>query len=237
MLLSLHAMDGKSVLVVDDDPLICWALAKDLSALNMSVSFIPSGMGALDEIRRTQYDLVFLDVRLPDANGIDLLEDFRELSPGTRVVVMTADADDWNRRRSIAAGALQFIEKPFELSSIRSLVRSMFGKYSETRRSPRYLCRVKVRIALLSPAPGAWGLDLENLAGVAEEVGAAGIRIATAFPLEAGQSVRLMPGRPDAGDSFPILLPPDGVAEVLWVARTPGGFDAGLRYLNPIPAS
>ncbi len=230
-------MEGKRVLVVDDDPLICWALVKDLSALRMTVRFMPSGLKALDEIRRAPYDLVFLDVRLPDANGIDLLKDFRELFPGIRVVVMSADADDGNRRRSIAAGALQFLEKPFELSSIRGLVRSMFGKYSETRRTPRYLCRVNVRVALLSPAPGAEGLDLENLSGVAEEVGPAGIRIATKFPLAAGQSVRLRFGHADSGDPFLTLLPPDGAAVVVWVARTPDGFVAGLRYLNPAPTS
>lgn len=124
MLLPSCGMKGKAVLVVDDDPLIRWALEKEFSSLGATVTLTGSGKTALDEIRATRYDLVFLDIHLPDANGIDMLDSVGTLSPGTRVIVMSADADEENRRRSIAGGAFQFLEKPFELPAVHGLVRS-----------------------------------------------------------------------------------------------------------------
>lgn len=237
MLLPSLAMHGKSVLVVDDDPLICWALARELSALQMTVHVNISGMMALDEIRRTAYDLVFLDIHLPDANGLDLLKDLRKISPETRVVVMSAHADEENLRRAIEEGALQFMEKPFELPALHRLVRSMFGSCPEARMNPLYFCRIPVRIALLSPAPRADGADIEYQAGIAEELGPGGVRLVTEYPLKAGQAVRLRIGPGGSADLSLPLVPPHGTAEVLWVTRTAGGFNAELRYLNPAPAS
>ncbi len=226
-------MKGKAVLVVDDDPLIRWALARELSALGVTVAYERSGGTALEEVRAAQYDLVLLDVHLPDANGIDLLGAIRRLSPGTRVIVMSADADEENRRRSIAAGALRFLEKPFDLSALHRAVRSALGVCADERRTRRHPCAIPVRIALVSPVPRAGELDFGDFVGIAREVGPRGIRIATVFPLEAGQAVRLRFGHAAPEDPLLALLPADGAAEVLWVIPTPDGFDAGLRYINP----
>ena len=120
-------MNGKTALVVDDDPLIRWALATELSSLGMTVAIAGTGRTALDVLGAGRHNLVFLDIHLPDANGIDLLGDIATLSPETRVVVMSADADEENRRRSLAGGALRFLEKPFELPVIGGLVRRALG--------------------------------------------------------------------------------------------------------------
>ncbi len=121
-------MKEMTVLVVDDDPLVRWGLEKEFSSLGAVVTLTGSGRTATDAIRATRYDLVLLDVHLPDVNGIDLLADVGTLSPGTRVIVMSADAGEENRRRAIAGGALRFLEKPFELSALRILVRGAFGE-------------------------------------------------------------------------------------------------------------
>lgn len=120
-------MIGRAVLVVDDDPLIRWALEREFSSLGATVTLTGSGKTALDEIRAIRYDLVFLDIHLPDANGIDLLGAIAAVSPATRVIVMSADADEENRQRSMAGGALQFVEKPFDLPVLHGLVRSALG--------------------------------------------------------------------------------------------------------------
>jgi DNA-binding NtrC family response regulator len=112
----------KAALVVDDDRLIRWALERQLAALGLAAHGAGNGADAAAELRARAFDLVFLDVHLPDANGIDLVPLVEATSPGAYVVVMSADASDEEVERASAGGA-QFLEKPFELSDIRALVR------------------------------------------------------------------------------------------------------------------
>jgi CheY-like chemotaxis protein len=70
----MFIMPSKSVLVVDDDKLICWALEKEFAGLGLSVHVVESGANALAELRGQPYDLVFLDIHLPDMNGLELLK-------------------------------------------------------------------------------------------------------------------------------------------------------------------
>ncbi len=227
------ATSSKRLLVVDDDHLICWALEQEFSADDLPVSICHDGKNALARIHAAPYDLVFLDVHLPDANGIEILEEIKKLSPGTRVIVMSGDAGTDTVRKAIAEGAEQFIEKPFDPSMIRGRVLGMFRDYPVPRKHPRYICRIPVRISLLAPLPPGAGLDLDNLGGVAEEVGAGGVRVATQYPLATGQVVRVRTGVPGPADAFVHLIPPNSTAEVRWMALAPEGFRAGLSFTKP----
>ncbi len=219
------------LLIVDDDNLICWALQQEFSGHNLAISVCHDGKDALGRIHAASYDIVILDIHLPDANGIALLEEIKGVSPGTRAIVMSADADAANVRRAIAAGAEQFFEKPFDPSMIRGQVLGMFRDYPVPRRHPRYICRIPVRISLLAPLlPGA-GVDLDKLSGIAGEVGAGGVRVETNYPLAAGQVVRVKVGAADAAAGpFLHLIPPRATAEVRWTAMAIAGFRAGLSF-------
>lgn len=220
---------GKQLLVVDDDRLICWALTQELSVQPLVVSVCHDGTEALVRIRAASYDLVMLDVHLPDADGIAILEEIKRRSPGTRVIVMSADADSGSIKRAIAAGAEQFIEKPFDLSTVRGRILGMFREYPVARRHPRYLCRITVRVSLLAPLPPGAAGDADCLNGIAEDVGAGGVRVATDYPLATGQIVRVNAETAPA-DLFAHLVPPNGTAEVRWTTLAPGGFMAGLSF-------
>lgn len=229
MLLAPYGMKGKTVLVVDDNPLISWALGKEFSSLGATVTLTGTGRTALDEIRAARYDLVFLDVHLPDANGIDLLVDIGTLSPGTRLIVMSADATEENRRRAIEGGVFQFIEKPFDISEIRKVLRTVAGDDLPRRKSPRYFCRIPVRLSIVTPVPEEPGLDVHNLTGVMADVGDGGLRVHTDYPLRAGQHLRV---RIEAeNDPLSKFLPPRRMAEVVWVEPKGGDVTSGLRFL------
>ncbi len=228
------ATPGVRLLIVDDDHLICWALEQEFSTRGLAVSHCHDGKDALDRIHAAPYDLVILDVHLPDANGIEILEEIKRVSPGTRVIVISADADAPNIRRAIAAGAEQFIEKPFDPATVRGRVLGMFRDYPVLRRHPRYICRIPVRMSLLAPLPPGAGPDLDKLSGVAEEVGAGGFRVATNYPLAAGQVVRVKTGAADSADPFLHLIPPHATAEVRWTTMAPEGFTAGLSFRKPL---
>ena len=114
--------DGKllRILVVDDEPLIRDMLCRFLD-INSSVMAVGSAEEALEEIRTQHYDLCFLDVNLPGMNGVEAMKIIKELSPSTKVAIMSGGYLCEDMKRQIAEGALEFIEKPFDLSRIREI--------------------------------------------------------------------------------------------------------------------
>ena len=110
------------ILLVDDENLILYSLGVTLRRDGSEVTAVANGKDALREIRRLPYDICFLDVNLPDANGLDLMKTVRQISPATRIVIMTA-ADLNNVQMSyLHNNACHFLPKPFNLDNVRSLV-------------------------------------------------------------------------------------------------------------------
>lgn len=222
-------MPEARALVVDDDNLISWALHKALSSLRLEVVVAGTGAEALACARAAAYEFVFLDIHLPDANGLDLLREIKLLAPGAKIVMLSCAGTAGNRRRAYESGAWQFIAKPFELAEVVSLVRSALGGHAEIRRFDRRLCHLPLRIAVLDSAHGA-GPEVQYLDATTLDVGAGGLRLHTGYPLCPGQWVRTSIA--DGEDSCAELVRSDAPAEVIWVVPESGGFTVGLRYMS-----
>jgi len=122
-LIAYHAgMTSLKVLIVDDNELVCLGLGRTLSRRNIVHHSVEDGKNALSEVRGTFYDLVFLDIHLPDANGLDLMQEIRRISPGTKIVILSSDGAENNVRRALAAGALRFMEKPYDNSEVMEVL-------------------------------------------------------------------------------------------------------------------
>ena len=223
-------MPQKKVLVVDDDPLICWALEKEFAGLGHSTRVVGNGADALSELRRQAHDIVFLDIHLPDGNGMTLLGEIERISPDTTIIVMSGDASETNRESAFAGGALQFLEKPFDLSEIHGILKSTLGEFAHKRKHPRHICRIPLRISVVEPAPEEAQYDLHNLSGMAADFGIGGLRLQTEYPLKVGQSVRV---RADTKyDHFLRIVPSESPARVVWVAPAEDKVMAGLQFVN-----
>jgi CheY-like chemotaxis protein len=222
-------MDRK-ILVVDDDQLVCWALEKEFAGVGLSTHVAENGSDALAELRRQPYDIVFLDIHLPDANGIELLREIDKLSPDAIVIIMSADASDTNRQRAYDGGAVQFLEKPFDLTEVRGVLMSTSGNYQQKRKHPRRICRIPLRISIVNPAPEDALYDLHSLGGTMADVGSGGIRLRTEYPLRVGQSIRAHAA--SGYDPVLKLLPPQATAEVVWVDPARDSYTAGLKFLS-----
>ena len=118
----IAGMTSMKVLIVDDNRLVCWGLGRTLSRRNIVHHAVGDGKNALSEVRGTFYDLVFLDIHLPDANGLDLMREIRRISPDTKVVIISSDGSENNVRRALAAGALRFMEKPYDNSEVMEVL-------------------------------------------------------------------------------------------------------------------
>lgn len=112
----------KKGLVVDDEPLILYALARTLRNDGMEVKTVNNGSAAIEEIQHCFYHLCFLDLCLPDISGIDVMMKIKELSPESKILVMSASCIDDSVKELIEKNAYLFIPKPFELMYVKAIV-------------------------------------------------------------------------------------------------------------------
>jgi DNA-binding NtrC family response regulator len=112
------------VLVVDDESLIRWSVAETLTERGYEVVETGDAAGARSAIRDSQdrFDVVLLDLRLPDSDDLALLESIRCLSPDAQVVLMTAFGRPEVVRGALQLGAYGVINKPFEMHAMADLV-------------------------------------------------------------------------------------------------------------------
>jgi len=115
-------MSGSRILVVDDERSVTYALQMILTDLGHRVESAQSVAEATELLKGSPYDLVFTDLRLPDASGIDLLTDIKSNTPDTQVIVMTAHGSLDVTIEAIKAGAFYYIEKPFTPDQVTMLV-------------------------------------------------------------------------------------------------------------------
>lgn len=117
----------KKILIVDDQQMLLHGLEKALKTDTTEVTTTETGKIALTAIESSSYDLCFLDVFLPDISGVELLERFKELSPETKVIMMTAGAITNSMQEYIEENAYMFITKPFDLLQVKMLAKRVLG--------------------------------------------------------------------------------------------------------------
>ena len=80
---------NREYLIVDDEPDLCWALENLLASKGLSCQTAQSARAALDLMKAHRFQLAFLDVTLPDMNGLELARRLRELDPSLRFVIVS----------------------------------------------------------------------------------------------------------------------------------------------------
>jgi DNA-binding NtrC family response regulator len=114
-------MPRATILIVDDEDLIRWSLRDRLAREGYRVLEAATGAEALAP-QREDVDLVLLDYRLPDADGIEILKTLKERHPELLVILLTAYASVDTAVEAMHLGAYHYINKPFKLDEIASLV-------------------------------------------------------------------------------------------------------------------
>jgi two-component system, NtrC family, nitrogen regulation response regulator GlnG len=114
-------MADESILVVDDEESIRWVLTRGLARRGWKVQSAENAHAALRRLTEQDYALVFLDVRLPDIDGLSLLEQIQTRSNPPMVVVMTAQGTVDTAVNAMKKGAYEYIIKPFDLEEVVTL--------------------------------------------------------------------------------------------------------------------
>ena len=115
-------MPPKRILVIDDELSFRDALQLIITELGHHVDLAKNGAVAKELLRGAPYDLIFTDLRLPDASGIDLLALIKNDTPNTEVIVMTAHGSLDIGIEAIKRGAFYYIEKPFTPNQVTALI-------------------------------------------------------------------------------------------------------------------
>lgn len=131
-----------NLLVVDDEPSIRRLAQKALAAPDRVVTTADSGEKAIRLTLEQDFDVVLLDVRLPDSNGLGLLERFRERLPGVEVIMITAYAEVASAVEAMKMGAYDYITKPFSLERIKLVIEKAYQR-SVLQRENRILRRTR----------------------------------------------------------------------------------------------
>jgi two-component system nitrogen regulation response regulator GlnG len=110
------------ILVADDERSIRWVLSEALTADGHQVSEAATGTDALAILNRGATDVAFLDIRMPDMNGLDVVSKAREVGCQSTLIVMTAQTTMANAVEAMKRGAYDYLTKPFDLDVVRMLV-------------------------------------------------------------------------------------------------------------------
>ncbi|MCC6544673.1 MAG: sigma-54-dependent Fis family transcriptional regulator [Nitrospirae bacterium] len=111
------------ILLVDDDEIACRLLAEVLSDEGYKVDTVRSGQDAVKKTETSFYDLVITDLMMPGIDGLEILKKFKQVSPDTLVIMITAFGSLESAIEAMKAGAFDYVSKPFSEDEIKIVVR------------------------------------------------------------------------------------------------------------------
>ena len=115
-------METKFILIVDDDKTILEAFKVLLETKKYKISTAENGREALEKVLNNFYNLVLLDIKLPDVEGTDLLLEFRQLRPEIKTIIVTGYSSRKNAINSLNLGADGYLEKPVTPGKLLEIV-------------------------------------------------------------------------------------------------------------------
>ena len=115
----------KKILVVDDETTICDLFSQALDKKKYKVDSAHTGHEAIAAASRTTYDFIFLDLKMPGMNGVEIFKEIKSLNLRSLVIIVTAYPDSELLVEAMKLGPLTVVLKPFDLSEIKRSVESL----------------------------------------------------------------------------------------------------------------
>jgi DNA-binding response OmpR family regulator len=139
-------MTAKPTLIVDDEKNIRLALSMALEQLDIPVETAASGEEALEKIAAGGFGMMLLDLRLPGVDGMEVLRRVSCERPEIKVIIITAYGSIDLAVEAMKLGAVDFLQKPFEVTQVREMVRRILEKQEESVGYADYIALAKERI-------------------------------------------------------------------------------------------
>ncbi|MBI5558363.1 MAG: response regulator [Deltaproteobacteria bacterium] len=197
----------KNILVVDDNQLILYGLARALHSGSFAVQTATTAQMAVEKLSCCPYDLCLLDVHLADLNGLELMKMIKDICPKTKFIIMTASCLDSpelreNINEAMASGACHFIAKPFNLREVTEVVRWVLtegadfhtgfrftgsGFVKRSRKNPRKPCgeNIDFQMSVIDQGTSTrWSLE-----ALAVDISDGGLGLLSQYPLKESQII------------------------------------------------
>ncbi len=107
-----------TVLIVDDEERFRSTMRKILTAEGLEASTCGSATKALDELTKGQYDIVILDVRMPEMTGVEALPKIKQIDPEIEVIILTGHASVDTAKNIMKSGAYDYLLKPYSIETL-----------------------------------------------------------------------------------------------------------------------
>lgn len=126
--------EKKKILIVDDNRLNIKVARKALDSFNFEIDECTNGLECLEKVKNNNYDLIFLDIMMPEMSGETVLKKLKE-DPNfnTKVMAVTADAMDGSREKYLNLGFTEYIAKPFTRDELKEKFDLIFSNNEEDK--------------------------------------------------------------------------------------------------------
>jgi len=179
------------VLVVDDDALTCELIGEILCSAGMEAASLTDSTEAAARLRTDKFDAIFLDVRMPPPDGIELARQIRASATNATsvIVVITGEEDPTVMARAFQAGVEFFLFKPVDRGKLLRLIRATAGTIERERRRftrVRLRCSVSINSAQASVDGNTLDLSLGGMLVQAEHAFPPGTPVTFNLEIERG---------------------------------------------------
>jgi len=121
-------MDKIKVLVVDDKRIIGDLFDITLGYSGHDITVVQDGAEAVRLAKDGAFDIAFIDIVMPDPDGVAVLQQIKEVAPKLPVVMMSGYSVEERRHKAMQLGAITCLKKPFEMDEVREVVKKAIGK-------------------------------------------------------------------------------------------------------------
>ena len=115
--------DKPKILIVDDEPRMCQSLMELLAGHNYELKTANSAKEAIEYLNKNYFDLILLNIGLPDMDGFQVMDHINRQSPKTLIIVMTGHASMESAVKALRKGAYDYLRKPFEPEKLLTTVK------------------------------------------------------------------------------------------------------------------
>jgi len=120
----VEGTDVKKLLLVDDEVGYLEVLAKRLTHRGFKVTTASSGAEAIRALRKWEFDLAVVDLKMEDMDGIEVLKVLKKMDPALQVIILTGHGSERAARDGIAHGAFDYLIKPIGLDPLIARIRA-----------------------------------------------------------------------------------------------------------------
>jgi DNA-binding response OmpR family regulator len=118
-------MTDARILIIDDDRDVCRVLSRELMDLGYHVSYVLTGKDGVNKVRKNYFDVVILDLKLPDLQGIEVLRRIREFNNTVKILVLTGNPSFESAIETIRNEVADYITKPYDSGYLKTKLKKV----------------------------------------------------------------------------------------------------------------